>query len=47
LLEHPEVCKLIEEKIRSVLLPPEENDENLNNTKVKNEPKKSEQKDLL
>lgn len=47
LLEHQEVCKAIEEKIRSVLLPPEENEEESNDQKNKNDTKKSEQKELL
>lgn len=47
LLEHPEVSKMIEDKIRSVLSPSEENSPETNKEKSKVEPKKSEQRDLL
>ncbi|HPO48974.1 MAG TPA: recombinase RecA, partial [Spirochaetota bacterium] len=47
LFEHPEISKTIEEKIRSVLLPPEENEETKKDTKAKEDTQKSDQKDLL
>ena len=47
LKEHPEICKTIEDKIRSVLMPKDDEDEEDEKAKNKIPQKKSEQKDLL
>jgi recombination protein RecA len=45
LQEHPEICKVIEDKIRSVLMPKDDDEEEAD--KLKKDAKKSEQKELL